>query len=360
FRSNFVKESEEQVMLRKKILYVLSSILIITCLVFSLVITSCATTEEFEGVTWIASDTPYSKVPAWDYWLGDMANDLSVATDGKVTVEFREGLYGSSERLGPVNENVIQLTLLHEVNYSTTISEWNLTMLPFILNEHKEFIDFIDGGGKQLYVDDVLERYGYTNLETFFTVSSGEQWIRTSTPLRTVNDFDGVKLRTWPALQGIIEDFGGIYTMIPWEELSLALDRGVIDALTAPDGSALSYEFYQWVPYQSMLPLVVSFPATLVINKNALNELPSDLRQTVIDFFNDVGKKINDELEWTGRAALEQELRAVGVEFIEPDPALLAQAQSLAKPYIEAWANEKPEHMALITKMEEVLGRDIL
>ncbi len=102
-------------------------------------------------------------------------------------------------------------------------------------------------------------------------------------PIRKVEDFKGLKIRSSGAIADFLKDLGAATSLIPGEELYLALQTGVVEAAHwGAAGGALSMKFPEVAKYYLQPDLAMAGTDVIVINKDAFNALPKDL-QTALD-----------------------------------------------------------------------------
>ncbi len=101
-------------------------------------------------------------------------------------------------------------------------------------------------------------------------------------PIRKVEDFKGMKIRSSGAIADFLKDLGAATNMIPGEELFLALQTGVVDAAHwGAAGGALSMKFCEVAKYYIQPNLAMAGTDVIVINKDAFNTLPKDIQGTL-------------------------------------------------------------------------------
>ena len=73
-------------------------------------------------------------------------------------------------------------------------------------------------------------------------------------PLVTPADLEGVKMRTpsWPMLMAVVEHFNGVPTSMPFSEVYLALQQGVVDGFEQPLWGIVQQNMYEVVKYVSV------------------------------------------------------------------------------------------------------------
>lgn len=102
-------------------------------------------------------------------------------------------------------------------------------------------------------------------------------------PIRKIEDFKGMKIRSSGAIADFLKDLGAATSLIPGEELFLALQTGVVDAAHwGAAGGALSMKFCEVAKYYIQPNLAMAGTDVIVINKDAYAALPKDV-QVILD-----------------------------------------------------------------------------
>src|SRR3989304_7409040 len=94
-------------------------------------------------------------------------------------------------------------------------------------------------------------------------------------PIRKIKDFKGYKIRSSGAIADMLKDLGAVPTLIPGEELYLALQTGVVDgAHWGAAQGALTMKFCEVAKYYIQPDLAMAGTDAIIINKDAFNALP--------------------------------------------------------------------------------------
>jgi TRAP-type C4-dicarboxylate transport system substrate-binding protein len=107
-------------------------------------------------------------------------------------------------------------------------------------------------------------------------------------PLRTLEDFKGLKMRTVGPQAALWKEIGVATTFISGGELYLALQTGVVDAYTWSNMSADNMKFHEVTKYMIMADPVPEGNSTgsgngcFLANRKAFLELPADLQNIVV------------------------------------------------------------------------------
>ena len=101
-------------------------------------------------------------------------------------------------------------------------------------------------------------------------------------PIRKIEDFKGYKIRSSGAIADMLRELGAAPSLIPGEELYLALQTGVVEgAHWGAAQGALTMKFSEVAKYYIQPNLAMSGTDVIIINKDAFNALPKDLQTTL-------------------------------------------------------------------------------
>lgn len=140
-------------------------------------------------------------------------------------------------------------------------------------------------------------------------------------PLEVPADLEGVKMRTpsWPMLMAVVEHFKGVPTSMPFSEVYLALQQGVVDGFEQPLWGIAQQNMYEVVKYVSVnnhlanddlycisarlwdsldeQQQAILLEAARAATDWQTNEIRQDTAGFV-DFLREQGVKVSDELDY--------------------------------------------------------------
>jgi TRAP-type C4-dicarboxylate transport system substrate-binding protein len=294
-----------------------------------------------------------------DYLSNELPKLVFKNTNGMVDIEWRFGLYRGEEAMYPLANNIIQIGLVFPAQYAATMPEWNMSHVPFMVQSETEFMNFLDGGGFNMYGDTVFEKYDL-NLIPIALWSIGPQIVWTKKPVRTVEDFAGIKFFGRALIKDAVELVGASGTSFAFTEVALALDRGVIDGIVTGDIAGINYGFYKSAPYAAYWPITMNYPSLLVVSKEAVEALPPEVRKQLLDTLAEAGDKMVNELRPVVIAKILSLMEENNVTVIYPEQAEIDKFAQLTLPIITEWAESTPETMKMLRLLEETSGRTIL
>jgi TRAP-type mannitol/chloroaromatic compound transport system substrate-binding protein len=172
-------------------------------------------------------------------------------------------------------------------------------------------------------------------------------------PLKTVDDFKGLKIRTHGSTALFVERLGASTVFIPGEEVYMALSTGTIEAATWGGFAATFpkkwYEVAKYIIYPALVPMFQQ--NDIVINKRAFNSLPPDL-QAIVQTAADLMMWDARMVEALGNNAALAKMKAAGNEIITLPPESVDKMTEAAKVVWDDLAGRSPasyEAMKIIT-----------
>lgn len=218
--------------------------------------------------------------------MTDFADKIAKATNGQVVVDvFHGGQLGAEADMmqncqaGSVQIVQMSFSLLAQFN-----DAFNVMDLPFIFDSKEHFDRFMETDEAQALIasfhdNDLwlpnmfLMGYRYPNM--------------VKAPIESVDSFKGVIFRTMDnAVQmATLEALGATPITVPYSDVYNALQGGVAEGWSCDASGFITTSSYEVARYISTIPLFAVANGIIVSDK-ALNELPEDLRQTVVDTIN--------------------------------------------------------------------------
>jgi TRAP-type C4-dicarboxylate transport system substrate-binding protein len=159
--------------------------------------------------------------------------------------------------------------------------------------------------------------------------------IYSKTPIKTLDDFKGKKIRYASITNKFfLEALGAVPLLVPPQEAQDALAKGVVDGAGFPHEAGFAYDLVSVSPY-SVDPPLASATFALVMNPDKYKSLPPDLR-AILDKESGVAGAMSFGKAWQDfeKFARETEVKK-GLQINALSPADVAKMKELAKPIIE-------------------------
>ena len=159
-------------------------------------------------------------------------------------------------------------------------------------------------------------------------------------PLRTPEDFEGVKTRAFgTSISDWINGMGADAQFVAFAEVYAALERGILGAGVTGGDAGFGQRWYEVADY--ITGPLVSWPANdMVMNKDKWEELPPDLQAIVLE------EAAKAEMEMLRLGAIQNEVGLLknveigGMEYTEFSPELRAKSdQAVIEGVIPNWAD---------------------
>lgn len=253
--------------------------------------------ENYYGGALVSFDNTYAEVVAGLVDVADM------------TPRYEQGEFPIQKRYDPFF--IGALTQDAEISVFTAITQ----MFPEIEAEFSE-VKILDHG-----------------------VVSSPYELMTSKPVYSLDDLDGLQLKSPPGYISVLAEYGATGQVMSMFELYPSLETGVIDGLIGQTETLESFNFADLLKYHTTLSLPFGPYNGHIMNLDVWNSLPSDIQQVFEDNREFRTSEYIDAWEQITEDGIEYALEQ-GVEFIELAPEELAEFHELVKAVAEERAKE--------------------
>jgi TRAP-type C4-dicarboxylate transport system substrate-binding protein len=288
-------------------------------------------------------------------WL---PKQMAEATQGRLELHVPVGLMPSPEILSAVRDGVVQGAITGPAYHS---GEWPLGSfhaIPGVLQENEEY---------PVVSNAVVWNYWEKSLRQKYNIQLAgmSHWpgirLYTKKPVRTLEDFKGLKIRGMGYYDSLALELVGARGMsIPWDEAFLAVQRGVVDGLLTGLVPFDSMGYSEYCKYVHDWPIHgASADAFIIMNGKAFDALPEDLKPIVQKVLRDAGN--TNMVCNNGRAdGIGAMLRAKGIEFLKAPKGDYQKSLEMMKPVRQKWLEQckksgSPEAEEMLEKVEAFL-----
>lgn len=174
------------------------------------------------------------------------------------------------------------------------------------------------------------------------------QGFYTKTPVKTVDDFKGKKLRIYStATQQMGEMLGFQATILPFAEVPQAFSTGLIEALFTSPQTGIDVQAWDNTKYFTMAGALYSKNA-VIVNERAWRQLPGPVQEAVTKAATAAEKRA-----WEMSAATTDEqmkiLASNGMEVQNAPESIIAKMKDVGKTMVEDWKKSaNPEAVAVL------------
>ncbi|MFQ8433823.1 DctP family TRAP transporter solute-binding subunit [Amaricoccus sp. W119] len=273
-------------------------------------------------------------------------------TDGRVIVAV-----GESAQFGDDVEALTHLrlgTLAFSANSQGTTSgvvpEFGVVGLPFLFEDLRSAWTVLDGPvGQELA--EAAEARGLVLLSIW---DNGIRHVSNNVrPIEKPEDLAGIKLRTPPDRMtvDIFEELGASPTPLPFSELYIALQQGVVDGQENPLMNTYSSKLFEVQKYISLT--AHKYETTPLFASKIVFDGFSPEDQAAIREAATEARALNRQMSMDADSTLRGEMEAAGVVFNEIDPAPFVE---MTGPVYEDWREEFPELVDLVREEASKAG----
>jgi len=305
-------------------------------------------------VHWPASSSSYQDS------LLVVIDRLKKRTNGRLMIEpYAAGaLVPAKEIFNAVKRGMIEIAITSSAYPRDQVPLMNVASgLPLNFVDVWEAVYFHQWMGFEQMMKDECAKHGLY----YFTDKVYPTELSLKKPVRTYEDFKGLKLRSSGILQVYLTSLGAAASYLPGGEIYAALSSGVVDGVHwgAVQGSA-SMRFYELNKYHLRPALNIAATDIWLVNKEAFGKIPEDIQKILVstleeNFFLRTNQYIYQEDTTLAKAQKEQ-----GVELIILPPKEVAKMQEAAKKIWDDVAKKDPQCAKAVQMLKDFnksLGR---
>ena len=273
-----------------------------------------------------ADERHYARTP-----LREFEREVEEMSDGRIDVQiFWGGQLGAIENvLNLVRNGQVQGVIASDGHVSPYFRDVQILGIPYLFIDRQVAYEVLDGPAGQAISDQMAAQSGIRPMP--WLENGGYRHYSASVPLRTVEDMEGLKIRTMnnPVHMDIVRSLGASPTPIPWGDLYTSLQTGVVDG---QENSLSTFRVPRLEEVQSHIILdghVYSI-IMLAVSEQWLNSLPEDLRNVIeaaATNMREHNRELSLENEVSDRAYLEE----AGVSIVDPSLEERARFQQMTQ-----------------------------
>ncbi len=198
--------------------------------------------------------------------------------------------------------------------------------VPFVFRDRKQFLAQFDS---QLFDDYVTKPLAEKNIY-FINDEAGWNWhwgpyrvlVCEKHPVLKPDDIKGLKFRL-PEIKAYVKawkEIGATPVVVPWNEVYLALNQGVVDIVTSPISLLWDMKFTEVAKYVTKLD---EFQQTMAvaISKSKYESLPEEYKKILVKACTEAGEYYTNIVYESADIIVEKCKKEHGAEFFETDYA---------------------------------------
>jgi len=203
--------------------------------------------------------------------------------------------------------------------------------IPYMFSSAPAAWDFFEGDFGKKFQKDFLKKTGVRCLG--ITENGYRHFTNNKRPIRVPADMKGLKIRTMqnPAHMAMVKALGADPTPIPFGELYMALQQGVVDGMECPSVLIHDMKFYE-VQNQMILDGHLYNPLFIMANNKWFTTKLTKEQQKVIAEESLLLAHVHDGFSQQANRECEVKLRNHGMNIYKPSQAELGQFRKIAQP----------------------------
>ncbi|WP_456274512.1 TRAP transporter substrate-binding protein [Bacillus sp. AK031] len=252
---------------------------------------------------------------------------VSEKTDGKVKVDVYhssqlgdEGELAEGTKLGTVD-----ISLVASGSVTKYYPRFSIFDLPFLFRDSEHVDKVLQGEVGELLAEEAEEQGGFKVMN--YWESGFRHFLNSKQPLSSPEDLKGLKIRTpeWPVLISTTESLGANPVPMPFSELYMAAQHGVVDGQEGPVFAIKSSKMYEVQDYM-VLDGHTYASMLLIMNPGKFDGLDKDVQKALMEAAQEAG-------DYERELIRENEKKEI--EFLETEGGLTIEKN----PDKEEWRN---------------------
>ena len=229
--------------------------------------------------------------------LGDWPDKINEATNGRVTIELVDlsSLGTPADALAAVREGLVDILFNSAAQTGSDFPVMDIFQLPFMCDNPTQGADLLYAMLHAGYLDQEM-----ADFEPMMFLSTDMQMIFTNTPIDSISDLSGKKIRATSGISAsMVELLGASVVTMGLGDVYLALSTGVVDGGMSSPVMIRSMAFNETAPY-----LIDSYLFTggimCLMNDDRWESLPADIQLA----FREVNAQHSDWCKWNQTQAM--------------------------------------------------------
>ena len=205
--------------------------------------------------------------------------------------------------------------------------ELGVTTLMYFFQDNGHLQRYLKGDVFQKGHEKLINDFGIRFLSTEFLGDRGPYRVFVSTePVTSVDDIKGIKMRLWPNDMAIRawSHLGAVPTVMPWNDVYLALRQGVVKAVTSGVNGLHDSKLTEVAPYVVVLR---QFPQTwpITISEQVWQSLSAEQQQILVDAANEATRYYGEISHSMAEENIESMVKTNGAVWTRIDTAPFAE-----------------------------------
>jgi TRAP-type transport system periplasmic protein len=278
-------------------------------------------------------------VAGWAPW----AKEVERVTNGrvKVTPYPNQTLVKDTDTWEGIKSGIADVTYLNSAYFAGQFDLSDVSTLPYVMPSGEV-------GSKAIW--NLVQKYPEIQAQfkdvKLLSIWSTEPYYFASNKkfFKTPEDIKGQKIRiaSGPPTD-MLKLLGGTPALFSMGEVYLNLQKGVINAVSAPSEGIVGFRLYEVAPYMTYVP-TYSGSHMLLMNKETWNAFPADIQQAIMGVSGEgLSVKIGREVFDLARVDMTKQVAAAGYkinEYTVPPDEVAKWVELSGKPVWDSWVKK--------------------
>jgi tripartite ATP-independent transporter DctP family solute receptor len=269
-----------------------------------------------------------------DLGLNKLRDTLAQQTNGRINIQIHRGgsMGDEKQTFELLSQGSVEFGAVGSGPISVFFPKYFINEVPYMFSSQDDFWKFWNGPGKELAA--LMEKQ--RGVRTDGVVYRGARYLTSNTPVRTIADVKGLKMRLPPTKSWfkVWESLGAVPSTIAFSEVYLALKTGVVEAQENPPETILAYKFYEAQKY--LIATEHVYAAAIVMSSAKWWATLSKDDQALFTKAMQEAMAVGNALTKNGDAEIVKKLQGLGMTLITVDKnafkvAVRPAVDSLAK-----------------------------
>jgi len=344
----------------KKVFRIISLVLAIVFFVGIGLISNNRAIAAEEIIKWRCPSHIPMASPSYKASLVRITDKLKERTNGRLVLEpYAAGaLMPSKEIFNGVKRGMVEMAITSSNYCINQVPLMSVAAgLPMNFSEVWEAIYFHKWLGFEQMMKDECAKHGLY----YFTDKVYPTELSLKKPVRKLEDFEGLKLRSAGLLQKFLTSLGAAASYVPGEEIYTALASGLFEgAHWGGVQGSMAMGFYEINKYHFRPPLNVGATDCWLINQNAFSNLPADIQQIIVSTLEEHFFLRTNENQYLEEKVLSEAQEEMGVELLTLPPKEYSKMQKKAYKLWDDVAKENQQcakAVQILKEFHKSLGR---
>ncbi len=311
--------------------------------------------EGQETITWRLQSHWSPGSTSFDHALPAIQKKFNKCSDGRLVLDIYPAgaLFGPQQIFSAVKRGVIAMGTVSPAYLRGEASLAGIAAgLPFAFRNIWELLYYFKDMGFEAMLREQIAEHGVA----YFSTKALPTEMVVKEPIESWEDFTSLTIRSSGVFQIFLSRAGAAASYIPGGELYTALSSGVVDAAHWGDArGAVSRNLFEVAEYLVQPALGIGVDA-MVINQEALDALPPEIGECVVETMNTFFWQRSIEYIYVNRLARAHAVQDLGVEINQLPPEVVNRLTAIAVESWEEQAEKGPEAAEAIAMLKEFLA----